>query len=318
MFCTTCGGEIKDTANFCKYCGSKVKKGGPTTTGSPPTPEPETPRYERQPSLYEEPVTTKEPFRPKVEPVPEPTPEPQVVPEPTTLPSHNRDQPEEPSYRPDPAELAQPLAEQKVPKASEPIAEDIIDILYSRERDEDIKQELKELLDEIEKVDQRLEVGLMGRSEAQQEMRDKQELIQALRGERSSLRQEKIPLEETMEELAEVDEKLTKLGEMYQQGKISHENVYQRLRQELLDKKEKLETSQEQEMANAKAWVHDLEREVQKLREEIDYLTAQVGMGEMAEEEAHIRQEEIEIDIYRRELAYHGLKTVLENFGKKS
>ena len=24
MLCTQCGGQLKDTANFCKYCGSKV------------------------------------------------------------------------------------------------------------------------------------------------------------------------------------------------------------------------------------------------------------------------------------------------------
>ena len=72
MFCAQCGSNIKDTANFCKYCGAKVKKSSTSSSNQTqaqkvpepkqPTPTVEPPRIiTKEESLFSQPVMTGEP-----------------------------------------------------------------------------------------------------------------------------------------------------------------------------------------------------------------------------------------------------------------
>ncbi|MHA2363658.1 MAG: zinc-ribbon domain-containing protein [Candidatus Hodarchaeales archaeon] len=307
-FCTTCGAQIKDTANFCKYCGTKVKK----KMEKPKTEE--TPGYYREGSLYDHPISQQSPD--PVSSIQDSSSSENYIPQDSseTLSSESETNIQE-NFQPSPEDLAKPIDASKftTQEVIEPISEDMIDILYSREREKDIKLELKDLLKEIEKIEQRLEVGLIGSSEASKQIQEKKELIEALREERKSLRDDKLPIEEFFLELKENQDKKQKLDEMRAQGKIERESVFLRLSEEIQQKIDENQEKLSQQTSEANSWLKQLEEEVRKLKDEVEIVTTRVDLGEIAHTDAQNRKEELEIDIYRKELSYHSLKDVLES-----
>ena len=296
MFCAQCGSNIKDTANFCKYCGAKIKK---NTGSSPPSsivqsqsiPEPkqpartvEPPRFiTKEESLFNQPVLTNNP----VEEVP-------------------TNQPQTPNIT-----ASDPVLKQTTEKF-DPITDDIIDTLYSREREVDIKEEIKENLTEVEKIEQRLNIGLISKEEASSQITEKQNLMTALKAERKSLKLDKIRIEVLEGEIKELQDKVDKLEIMKNQGKIAHESVYEKLKTEYETGLEDKSTEFNQQKRNITQWLKVLELDVQKMKEDIDMTNTKANLGEVSKDEAEKKQTELEIDIYRKELAYHALKHVQE------
>ena len=122
-YCTTCGSQIRDSANFCKYCGTPVKKKSGTTK-SPSSDS--SPPFTKHESLFSKP-TNQSANNKSESPIFDGTEAKTEV---------------ENDYRPSPEDLTQVSA---ITSDIDPIPEEIIDVLYSRERDEDIKAELKEI-----------------------------------------------------------------------------------------------------------------------------------------------------------------------------
>jgi hypothetical protein len=279
MLCSQCGGQLKDTANFCKYCGSKVSNNNSSESLKPNTQEVEGSTYENtESSLFDQAILADEKIR-------------QVIPS-------------------DENEFIDPYLQDDETNKFDPITDEIIDILYSRERDVDIKTELKEILEEVEKIEQRLSIGLVSEVEAKSIIREKQELISALRSERKSLKKDKINIETLHDEIADLKDKLDKLHIMYNEGKISNESVYKKLKKEYTDSYNEKSKQYEQEVVNLKNWLDILALDVHKLKEEIDILTTKAGIGEIEQEDADSKIKLLEIDIYRKELAYQSLKDI--------
>ena len=296
MFCIQCGSNIKDSANFCKYCGAKVKKGQSKTgstssSATKPIPEPKEPVFTVEPprfitkeeSMFNQPVMTDE----------------------NPLNSLTN------------AEQTQGITDfdpilQQTNEKFDPISDETIDILYSRERDVDIKEELKEILEDVEKIEQRLNIGLVSKEEAADQIQEKQNLMTALKSERKSLKTDKIKIEILEAEIKELKDKLDKLHIMYNEGKISHESVYEKLKGEYNTSLEDKKTEYEQLKKNIDHWLKVLDLDVQKMKEDIDLTNTKADLGEVDKEVAASKQSELEIDIYRKELAYHALKKVQE------
>ena len=296
MFCVQCGSNIKDSANFCKYCGAKVKKGQSKTdsTSSSSTksvPEPKEPVFTVEPprfitkeeSMFNQTVMTDE------------------------NPLNSLSSSEQTSGITD----FDPILQQTEEKF-DPINDETIDLLYSRERDVDIKEELKEILSDVEKIEQRLNIGLVSKEEATDQIQEKQNLISALKSERKSLKMDKIRIEILETEIKELNNKLDKLHIMYNEGKISHESVYNKLKGEYTTSLEDKKIEYEQLKKNVDHWLKVLELDVQKMKEDIDLTNTKADLGEIDKEVAESKQSELEIDIYRKELAYHALKKVQE------
>lgn len=305
MFCNQCGSSIKDTANFCKYCGAKVKKSG-ATTASTATPAPSTQTAKTTTPIPE----PKEP-NPYVEP-------PRIITKEVSMfnqPVMTESVPEDNSSNQEPAldiTASDPVFQPKEDEKFDPITDDIIDVLYSREREIDIKEEIKENLTEVEKIEQRLNIGLASKDEASEQILEKQNLMTALKSERKSLKLEKIQIEVLEAEIKELKDKLEKLHIMYNQGKISHESVYTKLKSEYDSSLQEKEADFTQQKINIKHWMKILELDVQKMKEDIDMTNTKADLGELPKAEAESKQSELEIDIYRKELAYHALKKVQE------
>lgn len=297
-YCTTCGSEIPSSANFCKYCGATVKSKNKESSDKPVNSQKQSASVHHK-SLYDQPAIKED-----VPPVKLNTDSSPVA---STT--------DQESYYPDPNKMAQPVT---TTHSKTPIPEDIIDILYSREREEDIKAELKDILAEIEKIEQRLDVGLTEGLNASEQIQDKNLLIQALRGERNSLRLKQLPIEIHQNTMEEAQKKKDKTEEMRSQGKIERESVYLRLIQEFqidIDEATK-EFNEQKRLANG--WVRQLQEETHTLKDEAEIVMTRADLGEITKEEAQNRREEIEIDIYRKELAYHALVKVLEIINQSS
>ena len=296
MFCIQCGSNIKDSANFCKYCGAKVKKGQSKTDSTSNSsvksvPEPKEPVFTVEPprfitkeeSMFNQTVMTDE------------------------NPLNSLSSSEQTSGITD----FDPILQQTEEKF-DPINDETIDLLYSRERDVDIKEELKEILSDVEKIEQRLNIGLVSKEEATDQIQEKQNLISALKSERKSLKMDKIRIEILETEIKELNNKLDKLHIMYNEGKISHESVYNKLKGEYTTSLEDKKIEYEQLKKNVDHWLKVLELDVQKMKEDIDLTNTKADLGEIDKEVAESKQSELEIDIYRKELAYHALKKVQE------
>ena len=296
MFCNQCGSNIKDTANFCKYCGSKIKKSASTSTTSPTDTK-----------------TSSETYKPPVEPPRFITKEESLFSQAVMSEEDLANQLQEQGKN-----QSQTLTENdpflnKVSEKFDPMTDETIDTLYSRERDVDIKEEIKESLAEVEKIEQRLNIGLLSKEEASDQIKEKQDLMSALKAERKSLKSDKIAIETLQVEIKEFQDKLEKLHIMYNTGKIAHESVYEKLKAEynagLKSKQEKYD----QEKINVRNWLSVLQADVKKMKEDIDMTNTKADLGEVPKEDAMKKQSELEIDIYRKELAYHALKKVQEN-----
>lgn len=300
MFCAQCGSNIKDTANFCKYCGAKVKKStsstAPSIAQSQKIPEPkqttpavQPPRFitkeelEKEQSLFSQPVMTEE-----------------QVSDASTLKTQGPDI------------TASDSVLNQAQEKFDPITDDIIDSLYSREREVDIKDEIKENLTEVEKIEQRLNIGLLSKEDASNQITEKQNLMTALKAERQSLKLDKIRIETLEGEIKELQDKLDKLEIMKAEGKIAHEAVYDKLKTEYESGLEDKSSEFNQQKRNITQWLRVLELDVQKMKEDIDMTNAKADLGEVPKEDAEKKQSELEIDIYRKELAYHALKKVQE------
>lgn len=287
MLCVQCGGQLKDSANFCKYCGGKVANKNPEPPEHPEHPQPtfieKTPEivHEKSESLFDKAILAND----------------EIITS-ATSDSYNND------------EVVDPFLHKEVQEKFDPITDDIIDILYSRERDVDIKTELKEILEEVEKVDQRLEIGLVTENDARPLIHEKQELISALRTERKSLKKDKLSVELLGGELADIKDKLDKLHIMYNEGKISNESVYEKLKTEYSDSYTQKDEFYSHEKNNLTNWLTILEFDVFKMKEDIDIFNTKAGIGEIEKEDADSKIKLLEIDIYRKELAYHSLKAI--------
>lgn len=300
MFCQSCGSEIKDTANFCKYCGAKVKKTADSTTKPEPKQEASKPET-NNPAVEPPRIITKE----------ESLFSQAVMSEPVNSNQYSSDDLNTPISSTD------PFLKNEDEKF-DPITDETIDILYSRERDVDIKDELKENLEEVEKIGQRLNIGLISKEEAADQIQEKQNLVTALKAERKSLKAEKITIEVLEGEIKELQNKLDKLHIMKNEGKISHESVYNKLKTEYDQSLTTKQQEYQQQKINITHWLTILEFDVQKMKEDIDMATTKADLGELPKEEAESKKTELEIEIYRKELAYHALKTVNEKITAKN
>ena len=285
LYCNQCGGQLKDTANFCKYCGAKIKKQPESEVQSKPSVS--TQSIPRSESLFNQAIMSEK----KIE---------QGLRAPSFI---------EENVVKDPFLLSEQ-------EHFDPITDEIIDVLYSREREVDIKEELKEILSEVEKISQRLNIGIVSKDEAADQIKDKQDLISALKAERKSLKIEKIALETLSVELKELQDKLDKLHIMYNEGKITHETIYTKLKKEYSDSYDLKKADYDKQLSNMVNWLKILEFDVQKMKEDIDILKVKANLGEINTGEAEKKQMELEIDIYRKELAYHALKNVSDSITK--
>lgn len=172
-----------------------------------------------------------------------------------------------------------PSTRQSVPQSTrtfqaepiEKIPDSIVDSLYARKRKEQIKSELKNLLEDIDGLDKKVEIGLIDKSESSLQSTKIQEKIDSLQTEQKTLNPQPIDLEILREEEKKWFERLEKIEEKNRANAVS-KPVYDSLKDEysaeLATTRRKLST----EERKAKRWLVDLQKETRVLETKVESL----------------------------------------------
>ncbi|MFX0094378.1 MAG: hypothetical protein ACFFBD_21760 [Candidatus Hodarchaeota archaeon] len=105
---------------------------------------------------------------------------------------------------------------------------------------------------------------------------------------------QKIKLEQILTELDEAKERLIRLDEMKNSGKIERQSVYDRLKGEYTEKYENCKTEIQEEGIRSTQWIQLLNREARTLEDALESTKVRVELGELSETEAETLKKEKE------------------------
>ncbi|MFX0060645.1 MAG: zinc-ribbon domain-containing protein [Candidatus Hermodarchaeota archaeon] len=260
-FCPNCGGELVPGARFCRFCGHPVDPNVVPPTRSPisrkaqTTPPPQSSSDRKRFGFQIRPSSSNTTSTPST---------PTVVP---------------------------PSAPPQIQETSVP--EEIINILWGRTRSGQINKALKDLVKEVETIEKKHEIGLIGPEEAQEQLTKTTEKMNKLKAERQELVfDQTIRLEQLLAELTAAKERLARLEEMKHSGKIERQGVYDKLKEEYSEAYRKSQSEIRNEGIRSSQWARLLNHEAKTIEDEIESINVRVELGELSETEAEARNEE--------------------------
>ncbi|OLS24732.1 MAG: hypothetical protein HeimC3_18410 [Candidatus Heimdallarchaeota archaeon LC_3] len=287
IYCPQCGSQLKSPPipKFCKYCGYKIKNiPGSTSTDSSSTRTTQPTNSSPSPSLHDNSLysdnlkagETHTDAPPLGESLDEPT---------------SYSEPKIDDFETDSLSEEFPA-----------IPADVIDILAGRLEVDLIKSKMGEILGDIEKIEQKLDIGLIDPSEAKDQIHGNKTKLDELKDKKNNITLEEIPFETYKKQLLEMKDKLMKLEEMKKEGKISRESVYEKLfkeyNTEFLNNQEKFD----EEKRRFAQWERQLAEDVKNYKDHAELAITRSQLGEISEEQAQKDKEQYEIESERREL----------------
>lgn len=153
----------------------------------------------------------------------------------------------------------------------EKIPDEIVDILYARKRKNQIDNELKKMLNEIDDLQKKVEIGLIDEAESSESINEVQAKISNLQEEKKSLQMKPLELEVSKESEKKWIQRLEKLEEKKRAQAVSNE-VYASLRDEYTAEMTTIQQKAATEERKARRWLVDLQKEVRELETKIERL----------------------------------------------
>ncbi len=218
-----------------------------------------------------------------------------------------------PSYPTPPVKHPRPMPKPIYPpmEAVEKIPEEIIDILYARRRKIQIDNELKKMLEEIDDIGRKLEVGLIDEKESSEKITQLQSKISNLQEEKKLLKTTSLELEGAKENETQWKKRLEKLEEKKRVQAVSNE-VYTTLRDEytaeLTNTNNKLAT----EERKARRWLVDLQKELRDIETRIERIKVRREIENLNDEEIALKTEQLTKEKDKKALAAEVLTEILE------
>lgn len=157
------------------------------------------------------------------------------------------------------------------PEPIEKIPDAIVNSLYARKRKDQIKDELKTLLEDIDNLDKKVEIGLINESESSVQSTKIQEKISSLQNEQETLKSQPLDLEIHREEEKKWFERLEKIEEKNRANAVS-KPVYESLKDEYSAGLATTRRKRSTEERKAKRWLVDLQKEARVLETKIESL----------------------------------------------
>ena len=307
IYCPQCGSQLAEregqSTKFCKYCGYKLR---PVSAGAASTPEvPEkairgTSRPLHTESIYEIPKPAFVSPMPGA-PVAGSPPLGADLDEPETYSTAGTSS----------TETKRSFSNLRSTEEFPAISADLITLLSGRIRSEGIKDDISALLVEIEKIEKKLDIGLISASEAKQEISERQQILLKLKKEKSILSTEDLPWEKYKKDLEKVEEKRRKLQEMRVEGKIARETVYEKLRTEYDTEYERLRELYDLETKRLTQWSRQLDEDVKNFKDHLELLETRSQLGEISQAEANSEKTKMDTDIVARSKASNAIKQLL-------
>jgi hypothetical protein len=170
---------------------------------------------------------------------------------------------------------------------------------------------MNEALEEIEKVEQRLDIGIIDASEAKEKINENKEILDELKERKNNIPEEALPHEEYQKKIREMKDKLLKLEEMKKEGKISRESVYEKLFKEYNTEYLEAQENFDEETRRFTQWQKQLEEDVKNYHDHAELAITRAQLGEISEEEAQKEKKQYETDAKRRDLARKSIEELL-------
>ena len=195
---------------------------------------------------------------------------------------------------------------------TEKIPDDIVDILYARERKNQIKTDLKKLLDEIDELTKKVEIGLIEESESTEMIEKIQSNMVMLQEEQKNLQTQPLELETLVEDEKNWQKRLEKIEEKKRAQAVSNE-VYSSLRDEYSSELAAIQQKVAVEERKARRWLVDLQKESRDLETKIERLRVRGEIEGLRKEQITEKTEELIIQQAKKSTASDVLARILSS-----
>lgn len=215
-----------------------------------------------------------------------------------------------PRSAPRPQQVAPSMPTAAPPPGIEKIPDKIVETLYARRRSDEIKGELKKMLDEISELSKKVEIGLIEADESKEQTSQLQTRISALQEEKAGLQFKPLELEELTENEKKWQERLEKLEEKNRAQAVSRD-VYSSLREEYAGELASVQQKAAIENRKAKRWLVDLQKDIRGLDTQIEQAKVRGDIEEVRQPEVLSRIEKLKTQRTKKATAAEILTEIL-------
>ncbi len=163
--------------------------------------------------------------------------------------------------------------------------QEVLDLLYGRTRQQEISLEVKTALSELDKIKQKIEIGLIEQEEADEKIDAIKEKILQLKNEKAALKSGTLPVEEYVKKYQDLHEKLEKLENLYRSGQIQHQDIYLEKKKEYQEKISKILSDIRKERQKVEIWLTLLREDYDNIEKGIEKLKVSLNLDEITKEE---------------------------------
>ena len=228
----------------------------------------------------------------------------------TPAPTAPSPEPVSPPLSAPPAPMREPVV--TPPEVTEKIPDDIVDLLYSRKRKDQIKAELKQLLDQIDELTKKVEIGLITEDESSSKIEEIQSNITTLQDEQKTLQAQPLELETLVEDERLWHKRLEKIEEKKRAQAVSNE-VYSSLRDEYSSELAAIQQKVAIEERKARRWLVDLQKESRELETRIEQLRVRGEIEALSKEEITQKIEDMALQHKKKATASEVLTQILSS-----
>lgn len=198
------------------------------------------------------------------------------------------------------------------PEVSEKIPENIVDLLYSRKRKDQIKAELKKLLDQIDELTKKVEIGLITEDESSGKIEEIQSNMTTLQEEQKALQTQPLELETLVKDEKLWLKRLEKMEEKKRAQAVSID-VYTSLRDEYSSELATIQQKVAIEERKARRWLVDLQKDSRELETKIEQIRVRSEIEGLSKEEITQKTEEMTLQRVKKSTASEVLTQILSS-----
>jgi hypothetical protein len=196
------------------------------------------------------------------------------------------------------------------PEVTEKIPDDIVDLLYSRKRKDQIKAELKQLLDQIDELTKKVEIGLITEDESSSKIEEIQSNITTLQDEQKTLQAQPLELETLVEDEKLWQKRIEKIEEKKRAQAVSND-VYTSLCDEYSSELAAVQQKVAVEERKARRWLVDLQKDSRDLETKVEQIRVRGEIEGLSKEEIAQKTEDLNLERVKKSTASEVLTQVL-------
>ena len=212
------------------------------------------------------------------------------------------------------------LTEESIPPSVEAVGEEIevpdemIMILYARKRAPELKQELKTQMEELDALSEKMDVGILTKKEAMEQLKGLKKTIAQLQAEQAQLDEAasvSLEIENFYQEQKKLVEWVTKLKELKKSGKVS-DSVFQKMMREYEENRNQIELQLNEQVLRLKQWANILQKKAKKLTQEQETLRIRLQVEGHPPEDTKKQMKETEKELEKIKFAEEQARAILQ------